>query len=98
VRPVIFHAEAKAELFDAARWYNTQVRGLGSEFRQEPRAAAARIAATPEAFGFYSGNIRFHRLHRFPYALLYEVRPHEVFVVAVMHLHRHPDYWKHRLD
>ena len=31
---------------------------------------------------------------RFPYGLLYRLLEWEIVVLAVMHLHRKPDYWK----
>jgi len=33
---------------------------------------------------------------RFPYGVLYSIEPDRVYILAVMHLHRHPDYWKSR--
>ena len=36
-------------------------------------------------------------LQQFPYGLVYhQPEPDWVEVVAVMHLHREPDYWRHR--
>lgn len=32
------------------------------------------------------------------YGILYTEEPEGIFILAVMHLHRNPDYWKHRLD
>ena len=36
-------------------------------------------------------------VHRFPYGILYCIEPDVVHILAVMNLHRDPDYWKHRL-
>lgn len=33
---------------------------------------------------------------RFPYGVLYAQENSHLFIVAIMHLHREPDYWKHR--
>jgi hypothetical protein len=33
---------------------------------------------------------------RFPYQVVYRVRPSEIVVVALAHLKRRPGYWKHR--
>ena len=96
MKPVAFHPEAKAEQAAAARWYEERVPGLGAAFREEAEAAASRIAATPEAFGIVSGDIRRHRLHRFPFGMIYRVEAERVFILAVMHLHRDPTYWEHR--
>ena len=97
MKPALFHPEAQAELTQSARWYNVERRGLGREFRSECRKAISRIRQSPEAFGVLRGNLRCHLVHRFPFGILYEVQPNEVFIVAVMHLHREPDYWAGRL-
>jgi hypothetical protein len=34
---------------------------------------------------------------KFPYGLLYRVEPERIYVIAVMHLHRRPGYWRSRL-
>jgi hypothetical protein len=36
-------------------------------------------------------------LERFPYRLLFVLEPERAVVVAVMHLHRRPEYWKRRV-
>jgi hypothetical protein len=35
-------------------------------------------------------------LTRFPYGVFFAVDDDEVLVLAVVHLHRHPDTWKNR--
>ena len=37
-------------------------------------------------------------VHRFPYGVIYSVdeQSSEVLILAVMHLHRQPDYWSGR--
>lgn len=37
-------------------------------------------------------------VHRFHYGVLFSMEPHGMFILAVMHLHRDPNHWKHRLD
>ena len=92
--------EANAELVEAAQYYDEQQPGLGSDFLDKVEAAVDQIAATPLRFGFYRGSkfVRSIRLARFPYRLLFVVEPGRASIVAVAHLHRHPDYWKQRLS
>jgi len=97
MKTIRFHPEAKAELAAAVRWYEGQLPGLGGQFRAEAKAAVSRIAQAPEAFGAVGDDIRCHILHRFPYGLLYQVHADHIFVVAVMHLHRDPQYWENRV-
>jgi hypothetical protein len=33
---------------------------------------------------------------RFPYQVVYRIRPGEIVIVAVAHLKRRPGYWKNR--
>jgi plasmid stabilization system protein ParE len=96
MKKVGFHRLAKAEFIESAKWYESQQPGLGIEFRQEVEAAIARICVNPEGFGFIESDKRLHRVHRFPYGVAYQVLPKEIFILAVMHLQRDPDYWKSR--
>ncbi len=95
---VVIEREANEEMVEAARYYEAQP-GLGSDFLDKVDAAIDKIAAEPLRFGRYRGSkiVRSIRLERFPYRLLFVVEPRQVSIVAVAHLHRHPDYWKHRL-
>ncbi len=96
---VIIERAASFEMVAAAQYYDEEQPGLGSDFLDKVDAAVDEIAATPLRFGFYRGSktIRSTRLGRFPYRLLFAVGSSRVSIVAVAHLHRHPDYWKHRL-
>ena len=91
-----FHRFAKAEFKESAKWYESQKPGLGVEFRQEVEAALARIASNPEGYGFVESDKRLHRVHRFPYGIVYQNLPTRILILAVMHLKRDPDYWKSR--
>jgi plasmid stabilization system protein ParE len=95
--PVVFHEEALREMIGAAKWYNHQQEGVGKEFLEEIDSVLNRISATPDAFGFFRGNVQYLRLHRFPYAVLYYKKSDNIFIIAVMHLHRNPDYWLDRI-
>jgi hypothetical protein len=97
MKAAVFHREAKTEVAAASRWYESQSPGLGRQFREEVKTAISRIIETPEAFGTMEGEIRCHMLHRFPYGVLYQVHADRVFIVAIMRLHRDPEYWQHRL-
>lgn len=91
-----FLTEAEAELDDAVAYYELQLDGLGTEFAAEIRAGLARIEEFPDAWQSLSRRVRRYRLNRFPYAILYTTVDDDIIVVAVMHLHRKPDYWETR--
>ncbi len=90
---VIFSKLAKQELDDATLFYNMEYSELGKRFRQEVKAAAKRIVEYPEAWSVERGEVRKCLLHKFPYKLLYSIESEHIFIIAVAHQHRKPDYW-----
>ena len=93
---VVSHPEADLELEDAARRYEECNSGLGGDFLDEFEATLRLILEAPERWRKIRGENRKLNLRRFPYAIIYRLREGEVFIVAVLHLHRRPFYWLHR--
>ena len=54
------------------------------------------VAANPLLFPLYNGDYRFASLQRFPYSVVYRVRPDRIDVIAVAHSRRSPGYWRGR--
>jgi plasmid stabilization system protein ParE len=88
-----FSPEAQAEFADAVRYYERQTPGLGARFRAEIRDALRRLQRWPLAAPVERGEIRRLILSRFPYKLLYSVETDCIYIIAVAHQHRAPDYW-----
>jgi len=88
---------AQIELDDAIGYYNYQAPGLGDAFLTEVLNALDRIGEFPEAWQPGSKRTRRCQTRRFPYGIIYQIRQHEILVVAVANLHRKPDYWKDRI-
>jgi plasmid stabilization system protein ParE len=92
-----FSEIANSELIDACDWYEQQQAGLGARFRNDVREATLRIARSPQLFPIEREDVRRYVMNRFPYALRYVLRDEEVWVMAVSHQHRRPDYWVERI-
>lgn len=90
---VKFSQLAYLELEDATNYYNFELEGLGQRFREEIKNAAKRISRYPTAWSLERGDIRKCLLHRFPYKLLYSIESDHIFVIAIAHQHRKPNYW-----
>ena len=90
---VIFSKFAKHELQDAVDFYELEYSGLGKAFKEEVRKVTLRIAVHPEAWSIERGDVRKGLLHKFPYKLLYSIEEDHIFVIAIAHQHRKPDYW-----
>ena len=91
-----FLEAAQHELDEAVDHYNNESPGLSNEFLVEILKVLDRIHDYPDAWHPFSEDTRRCRTRRFPYAVVYQVQPDQILVVAVMHLHRSPDYWRGR--
>jgi len=96
VTRVNFHFEAEAELIAAAKFYDSQRPGLGLEFIAEVRRASDALVAHPRIGHRFSRRLRRVLVQRFPYGLLYQPTPDEIYVVAVAHVRRRPGYRRGR--
>jgi plasmid stabilization system protein ParE len=91
-----FHPEASAEFQGAVDYYEERQPGLGLDLALEVQTAIRNIVAFPQAWPAIEGEIRRCLVNRFPFGILYTLEPEEIWILAVMHLHREPDYWKPR--
>jgi len=94
--PVEFHPAARGELILSAQYYQAQSPGLGRRFASAVRDAIHRIQEFPLLSPVLEDDVRRCRVLRFPYGVVYRAKPERIEVLAVMHLHRQPRYWKHR--
>lgn len=94
---VIFHPEAYDEMFESARFFEEKTLGLGSDLIDAIQEAISRILKFPRSGAIDQQNIRRCLVRGFPFTVLYEAHRDHIFIAAVMHQHRKPDYWTERL-
>jgi toxin ParE1/3/4 len=95
MKPVVLAPAAEEEMVDSARYYENIQSGLGDQFLDELLQTGARIAEHPEAWPIISGKIRRCLFNRFPFGLIFRIEVGRIYVLAVMHLKRKPNYWKY---
>ena len=95
---VRFLRPARRELRDAAEFYGNVRPQLRRAFLKQVRAGIEMVEQFPTAWTKLSPTIRRYQLKKFPYGLLYEIDDSTIIVIAVMHLSRHPDYWRNHLE
>jgi plasmid stabilization system protein ParE len=98
VKPFQLSDPATAELTHAIRWYERQRTGLGGELLDAITAAIDLIRTHPE-IGVprpTRQSSRQLRVSRFPYNVVYRIRDNDVYVVAIAHTSRRPNYWSGR--
>lgn len=92
-----FHALADMELADATYYYEYRGRDLGWTFVLEIDRALANIAEYPQIGSVYEdGPERMYVLANFPYTLFYSELGEDIWIWAVAHQKRAPNYWTRR--
>lgn len=93
---IIFHPEVALEIKASFEWYEAQVTGLGGDYLTELESAYEAIAQLPNTWPKFKQSFRHFLLRKFPYSIIYCPANDEIYVVAVMHNHRKPEYWEGR--
>jgi hypothetical protein len=91
-----FHPEAEMEFNAAIDYFEEKETGLGYDFAVEVFSTIERIILSPNAWPVLDEDIRRCLVKRFPYGVLYSEEKDGIWIVAIMHLYRSPDYWKQR--
>ena len=91
-----FHPDAESEFQEAINYYEDIRADLGHDFAVEVYAAIQRAVSMPESWMLIDANIRRSLVARFPYGVLYSEVNNKIYILAVMNLHRQPNYWKER--
>lgn len=95
--PVEFHPEAAAELEAVARYYEQRQPGLGERFLAAIDFALTGVIDSPLTWPVLDGDVRRRLARVFPYAVLYSVEPDRIYILAIMHCHQMPGYWRSRV-
>ena len=89
-----FMPDAVEQFEDACRWYEKQAPTLLAALCDEIEKALHRIESNPEGFAVLHKDFRHVIVRRFPYVLIYRLRPPRIEIHAVYHTHRDIDTWK----
>jgi toxin ParE1/3/4 len=93
---LLIRPEARADVAEAAAWYETQEEGLGREFLRAFRAATDPLRRNPLHYQIVFEEMRRVLLRRFPYGVFFEVHATDVVVLGCMHGARDPEAWQRR--
>lgn len=93
---LVVRRQAKADIREAARWYERQRASLGRAFVQQLDALLDRVRLNPMQHQIVYREVRRAIPRRFPYGVFYRIDGSVVLVFAVVHLHRDPSVWKDR--
>jgi len=94
--PVEIHPDAIQEAAAAVKWYASRSQQAAEAFFVELDRAVEIISESPDRWPAYLHATRRYLLRRFPFAVVYRVRPQVIQVVAIAHGKRRPGYWRKR--
>lgn len=97
MKPIRFHPEAEAEMISAAVFYETKQKDLGKRFLASVQDALNRIQVNPLLYKEIEDSVRRCLTTTFPFGVIFRIMPDQYVIIAVMHLHREPGYWKSRV-
>ncbi len=94
-----FHPLARAEYLEALQYYDDRSHFAADSLRELVEENLNLIIQFPEGLPLLDSlhQIRKCVLIGFPYSVLYCADAELLFVLAVMHHKRHPDYWMDRI-
>jgi len=97
MKRLTLHDEAQSELRAAVRYYEAIDPDLGRDLKARVHRAFREIHKNPLRYPLYKERrIRRYPVSRFPYTIYYLDTPDRIWVVAIAHQKRKPDYWRER--
>ena len=88
--------EAATELIEAIEYYEDLEAGLVVRLKLEVPEHLAIIAAAPDRLRQRPRGYRRINLRIFPYYVAYFLDGEILWIVAIAHAHRRPEYWRKR--
>ena len=85
--------EAEAEFADAIARYESIESGLGVRLKEEVKSAITWISSQPSLPRIRPKGYRRVNLRIFPYYIAYIIHADEIWVLAVAHSAKFPEYW-----
>jgi toxin ParE1/3/4 len=94
---ILFHPDVALEVKASYEWYEEQALGLGEDFLSELESAYEAIVELPDTWPRLRREYRRFLLGKFPFSVIYRSKNESIYIVAIMHNHRRPGYWRSRL-
>ncbi|MDD5261706.1 MAG: type II toxin-antitoxin system RelE/ParE family toxin [Methylacidiphilales bacterium] len=99
MKRLLIHPAAAREAAKAAKYYQLREISLGRSFLMEASVAMEKARCQPLLYTCLQEDFRRVQLARFPYGVIFRMSDEDtIHIIAVMHLHREPGYWRDRAD
>jgi hypothetical protein len=91
-----FHPDVFEDIRGSYKWYEEKLTSLGGNFLNEIENGLISIQNFPDMWCSFEHDFKRYILSKFPFSIIYKYRNNTIFVVAIMHNSRKPNYWKTR--
>ena len=92
-----FDAPARRELHEGFRFYEARKSGLGKRWLAAVESTCQKIRHNPGTGRLATQGMRLCPVPNFLYQVIFENQRDCIYIFAVMHLRREPDYWASRV-
>ena len=93
-RTVRYHPEFENDVIEAANWYDSHSSGLGDAFAANVLQTTESIISDPDRFALTVKGLRYQRVKRFPYIVLFSVNETSLFFLGTLHTARSLEKWR----
>jgi hypothetical protein len=93
-RHVRYHPLFDQDVIEAANWYDDRSAGLGDAFSANVLFSVSEIFSDPERFARTTAGLRYSRVERFPYVVLFDLAGTEILMLGVLHTARSMEKWR----
>ena len=94
---LILSPEAERDVDQVYDWYESQRIGRGEDFMVRLEACFHSIVRSPEMYAEIRKPFRRALIRKYPYAVIYEYRNPDVWILAVFHMSQEPAKLQARL-
>ncbi len=98
MKSVKYHRLGESELVESAKFYERRREFLGDNFLDLIDETLAKLQTNPDVGKPGRFRTRSWKVRRFPFRTVYLEQAERLWIVAVAHLSRKPNYWLDRLD
>lgn len=95
---VVTQPEAQEELDEALGYLKEHSLWSAGKLLTEYDLHVAKILQNPDGHHFIYAPYRCLKLKSFSYRIHYRTRQNSIYIIALAHTKRHPDYWKARIQ
>jgi toxin ParE1/3/4 len=93
-----FHPDAELELYETALRYESEIPELGRRFGDEVERVVHLLLEHPEIGACVDETLRHFVLRKFPFSVVYSTTADLIYILAIAHGSREPEYWRPRVQ